>query len=67
MNSEIRVRVAFLWRDLWFGIYIGQPQFGVGKGPLPGIASARQFRERSLYICLVPMFPIVITRTEWGL
>lgn len=51
------VRITFLWRDLWIGAYIGTARYGIGP--------RGQFRERSLWVCIVPMFPIVFTRTVY--
>jgi hypothetical protein len=54
---EWRIRVRFMPRDLWVGLYVGP--FELGLGP------RGQFRERTAYLCLVPTLPIVITRCEW--
>ena len=48
------IRLRFVPRDLWVGLYIGPVEYGIGP--------RGQVRCRSLYVCLVPMFPLVITR-----
>lgn len=50
------LRIRFVPRDLWVGVYVGEVEYGIG--------SRGQFRRRSIYVCIVPCLPIVITRTE---
>jgi hypothetical protein len=52
----VSARIHFVPRDLWVGVYIGPAEFGIGP--------EGQYRERSIYVCIVPMFPIVIIRRE---
>jgi hypothetical protein len=54
---EYRVRVKFVARDLWIGAYWTKLDYLLGpKG---------QGHRRTLYVCLLPMLPLVIERTDW--
>ena len=44
----LAVRLTFLWRDLWIGVYVEEPWTEMGE------------RWHRLYICLIPMFPLSI-------
>lgn len=63
----ISVALRFRPRDLWVGLYVGQVEYGLGQSPLvDGHRMVQQFRRRSIYICIIPMLPIVVTKTDWG-
>ena len=50
------IHVRFVPRDLWIGVYVGPWERSVER--------AGDYRKRSVYVCLVPCLPIVITRYE---
>ena len=58
MATGFRVFVRFEWRDLWVGVYV-DPRYAVVKLPSP---KPPTIITRRVYVCLVPMVPIVF---EW--
>lgn len=58
------VRVRFVWRDLWLGVFVGQWErvhdIVIREPYYPG--GVIRIHEQSTYICLVPCFPIVVER-----
>lgn len=56
-GGRVSIRVKFVPRDLWVGLYVGPAEYGIGP--------RGQFRSRSVYLCILPMLPVVITRTVY--
>lgn len=63
----ISLAIRFKPRDLWIGVYVGEVQYGLDQAPrVDGRRMVQQYRRRSVYICIIPMLPIVVTKTDWG-
>lgn len=63
-----KVRVEFVARDVWIGVFVAGWNRGWGysdprRTPFYAGGSIQRDTQKT-YVCLIPCFPIVITRTR---
>lgn len=61
----MKISARFVWRDLWVGVYIQTTDINVWVDVPPGTTYKDMIgadRRHRIYICLLPMCPVVI---EW--
>lgn len=72
MISQMAVRIKFVPRDFWLGVFVGKPEFRAKintdtltlnasghVGVLP-VTNSLYWTERKVYICIIPMLPIIL-------
>lgn len=70
MRRRWKIRIRFVPRDLWLGVYVGKVEAGMrvenyfdAKNEIE-VPCAFPFTEQTTYICIIPALPICITRRD---